>query len=331
MRYRGAAGRSLGSGLCPAVFALPWILLSLFPATAAVALDRPQGCDGLIGGFNAAIDAGQEQRAAELVDSIATDAACGRFQVPVQRRLSAFRLSAAQDLMAKGRPVADYEPLLAAAARFGVLWQAAATLAETRFVQRRFGEAAGAFDNAVEIIKNESFTPVAPRAEEIRALIDRAGQARLLAANGDAQSRPAFVPAKADHRDGRIGGFYSPSVRGIVPEVVPLPITFDFDKATLTPVGQQAALELAHAIGEQQPAKVVVVGHTDIRGGPEYNLRLSQERADAVAAFLRSNGVTLPIDASGVGAGEPLKVEDPSGLTQEDLYALDRRVEWRRD
>jgi len=33
----------------------------------------------------------------------------------------------------------------------------------------------------------------------------------------------------------------------------------------------------------------------------------------------------------GKGASEPIRLPDTSGLTQEDIYALNRRVEWRRD
>jgi outer membrane protein OmpA-like peptidoglycan-associated protein len=68
-----------------------------------------------------------------------------------------------------------------------------------------------------------------------------------------------------------------------------------------------------------------------VRGGAEYNLKLSEERAQTVAAFLRLNGINIPIEASGVGANEALKVDDSAGLTQDDIYALNRRVEWRRE
>jgi outer membrane protein OmpA-like peptidoglycan-associated protein len=99
----------------------------------------------------------------------------------------------------------------------------------------------------------------------------------------------------------------------------------------LTPQGEQAARELARAIKEQRPVRVTLIGHTDIRGGAEYNKRLSVARAQAVAAFLRDNAIDVPVAADGVGADEPLDLEPSKGLTQDDIYALDRRVEWRRD
>ena len=54
----------------------------------------------------------------------------------------------------------DFERLLDAAEATEVLWQASATLAEVRFGERRFQEAAKIFDRAIEIVKNETLTPI---------------------------------------------------------------------------------------------------------------------------------------------------------------------------
>jgi outer membrane protein OmpA-like peptidoglycan-associated protein len=289
-------------------------------------------CQQLVDAFNAAVESGREDDAQKLVDQIATDAECGRFQVAAQRRLSAFRLSAVNFLMARGRPVADYERLLVAADNPEVLWQAAATLGEARFGERRFAESALAFDRAIEIIKNESLTPTAPSKFEIEGLVERAAQSRLLAANAEPESRGrGFVQTARNQRDGKLGGLYSPSVRGIVPRAIPIPITFETGKTTFTGIGEQAARELATVIKEQSPSRVSLVGHTDVRGAADMNMKLSQDRADAVAAYLRDNGVAVTIEAIGKGANEPARLSDTSGLSQDDIYALNRRVEWRRE
>lgn len=286
----------------------------------------------MVGLFNEAVDAGNDADAQSLVDKIATHGLCGHFQVAVQRRLAAFRLKAAQDLMARGRPSQEYERLLEQADRPEVLWQAAATLAEVRFGERQFADAARGFDRAIETVKNETLTPAAPSKYEIQELIDRAAQSRLLAANASSGDKePVFVTGLSNQRDGKLGGVYSPSVRGIVPHALPLPITFEYDRSDLTGIGEQAARELVRAIQEQQPARVSVIGHTDVRGGVEHNLKLSRDRAQTVAAFLRQSGLEIQIEALGVGANEPLRVEDSAGLTQDDIYALNRRVEWRRE
>jgi outer membrane protein OmpA-like peptidoglycan-associated protein len=291
-----------------------------------------EDCQPLLEDFNRAVDSGMESQAQKLVDGIATSADCGRYQVPAQRRLAALRLSLTQLMMARGRPVPDFERLLLAAQSPEVLWQASATVGEVRFGERRFVEAAQAYDVAIEIIKNETLTPAAPSKFDIEGLIERSGQARLLAANagGSAESEK-FVKTAKDHRDGTLGGFYSRSVRGIVPRAIPVPITFDYRKATFTDVGQDAARELLGALQEQRPSRIVLVGHTDVRGTAEFNLKLSRDRADAVASFLQQNGLAIPVETAGKGANEPMRLSDTSGLSEEDIYALNRRVEWRRE
>jgi outer membrane protein OmpA-like peptidoglycan-associated protein len=312
-------------------------LLTLAGALCGVAAAVAHGreatdCQPIIDRFNLAVDAGLENDAQVEIDKIAVSAECGGFQVAAQRRLAALRLSAAQILMARGRPVADYDRLLVAAEMPEVLWQASATLGEVRFGERWFADAAQAYDRAIEIVKNETLTPTAPEKFEIEGLMARSAQARLLAANvksADGQTR--FVQTTRDHRDGTLGGVYSRSVRGITPQAVPIPITFDYAKTSFTPIGKQAAEELATALKEQRPERIKLVGHTDVRGSAETNLKLSAARSEAVAAYLKEAGVSATIETSGVGANEPLAIPDSSGLSQEDIYALNRRVEFIRE
>jgi len=300
---------------------------SLLPAFALA-----EDCQSLLNEFNRTVDSGDESQAQRLVDRIATSADCGRYQVPVQRRVAALRLSLAQQMMARGRPFADYERLLLAAQSPEVLWQASATVGEVRLGERRFVEAAQAYDLAIEIVKNETLTPTPPSKFDIEGLIERSGQARLLAANGAGSGGgERFVKTAKDQRDGTVGGFYSRSVRGIVPRAIPVPITFEYRMTTFTSVGQDAARELLGALQEQKPSRIVLIGHTDVRGTAEFNMKLSRDRADAVASFLKQNGLAIPIETEGRGANEPMHLSDASGLTEDDIYALNRRVEWRRE
>jgi outer membrane protein OmpA-like peptidoglycan-associated protein len=303
------------------------IAITLITAPAARASD----CQAMLNEFNRAVDNGREQEAQGLVDKIATSAECGKFQIPAQRRMAAVRLSAAQLLMARGRPASDFERLLTAAEAPEVLWEASATVGEVRFGERRFADAAQAFDRAIEIIKNETLTPAAPSKFDIESLITRSAQARLLAANIGPNGVGKHVRTALDQRDGTIGGFYSRSVRGITPRALPVPITFEYGKIDFTPVGQEAARELITVLKEQRPAKISLTGHTDVRGSAEFNLKLSRERADAVASYLRQNGVEIVVDTAGKGSNEPLRLLDSSGLSQDDIYALNRRVEWQRN
>ena len=58
---------------------------------------------------------------------------------------------------------------------------------------------------------------------------------------------------------------------------------------------------------------------------------LSRERAAAVAGFLREAGVDIKMEALGKGANDPMSLPETGFLGQDDIYALNRRVEWRRD
>ena len=315
-------------GFRPVILPALALIISLGTSHSAGAED----CKPLIDDFNRTVDAGLDGQAQTLVDKIATSADCGRYQIPAQRRLAALRLSAAQALMARGRPSGDYDRLLQAAEAPEVLWQASATLAEVRFGERRFADAAQAYDRAIEIIKNETLTPTAPSKFEIEGLVERAGQARLLAVNGLATDGAVkFVKTAKDQRDGTLGGFYSRSVRGILPRALPVPITFEYRKATLTSIGEEAARELLEVLKQQHPSRVLLVGHTDVRGTAEFNMKLSRERAETIAAFVRQNGLNVGVETIGKGSNEPMRVSDTSGLSQEDIFALNRRVEWRRD
>ena len=301
-----------------------------FLLAASIAPVLAEMCSGAVAAFNQAVDDAQFEVAQRQIDQMAGDTTCGGYLVPAQHRLAASRLDAAQKLIAQERPLGEYINLLIDADRPEVLWQSAATIAEVRFGQRQFAEAARSFDRAIEIVKNETLTPNAPSRPEIEGLLSRAAQARLLAANVQHGAEGGgFVATTV--RDGHLGGIFSARVRGVVPRAVPMPITFGYRSASLTPEGEQAAMELARAIREQQPERVTLVGHTDVRGGRDYNMTLSLARAQVVAGFLRQQSIDVPVEANGVGADEPLQLNDTTGLEQDDVYALNRRVEWRRE
>ena len=113
--------------------------------------------------------------------------------------------------------------------------------------------------------------------------------------------------------------------------MVPLPINFVTGETTFTPVGEKAAAELAEAIKQQNVHVVTLVGHTDPRGEHQYNMALSIHRAEALRAYLQSHGISAD-QCHGKGPDQPFDVSlsGPS-VSQEEEWALDRRVEWLRD
>ena len=78
-------------------------------------------------------------------------------------------------------------------------------------------------------------------------------------------------------------------------------------------------------VAKQCPdAKIEIGGHTDSRGSDEYNLRLSQERASSVVAYLINKGIDAT-RLTAVGYGESVPIADNE--TEEGL-AKNRRIEF---
>jgi len=68
-------------------------------------------------------------------------------------------------------------------------------------------------------------------------------------------------------------------------------VFFDWDKADLTARAKQIIAEAAANAARVQLTRIEVSGHADLSGTPAYNQKLSQRRADAVAAELVRLGV----------------------------------------
>ena len=91
-------------------------------------------------------------------------------------------------------------------------------------------------------------------------------------------------------------------------------VTFASGTATLTPASRSILDAVADVLGRSPTVSAEVQGHTDAEGDAEANRRLSQRRADAVAAYLVGAGVPGPaLRARGYGEAEPLATNDTEG------------------
>ena len=100
-------------------------------------------------------------------------------------------------------------------------------------------------------------------------------------------------------------------------------VLFATGRAEVAPGGQRSVDKLAEFLKKNPKRNVLVEGHTDNTGNEDFNLKLSQQRADAVRDLLVARGIaTERITTKGYGPKYPLVVNDtPSGRQQ------NRRVE----
>ncbi|MDP0382322.1 OmpA family protein [Glaesserella parasuis] len=103
---------------------------------------------------------------------------------------------------------------------------------------------------------------------------------------------------------------------------------FDFDKDILTTKGREVVDDVAEQLKSSGAEKVKLVGYTDRLGSEEYNLDLSQRRANMVKARLIEQGIKVPIEAVGYGKANQVKACDgESGQALRDCLRPNRRVE----
>jgi outer membrane protein OmpA-like peptidoglycan-associated protein len=282
----------------------------------------------LLPAFKQAIQSKDIQAAKAIEAKIAVDAVCGPLTNRVRLQRVLLETAAAEALLERPGREAEREALLTSAAEPGLFWGASLAIGDLRFSQRRFVDATRVYEQAIDIANNHALTPTPADASIVKRMYSRAAQARLLAANEESAGASYVQVAKGDR--GEVAGMYSINSRGPTPESIPVPINFETASAKMTAIGKQAAEELAAAIKTQQPGEVTIVGHADERGSDTYNMGLSEKRARAVRDYLISHGVNAVIKVMAKGKRDPLQIDDKSGMSKEDIWALNRRVEWRR-
>ena len=100
-------------------------------------------------------------------------------------------------------------------------------------------------------------------------------------------------------------------------------VSFDFARAEIKPSFKPTLDKVADVLKRYPKSVVHVVGHTDSVGSDAYNQRLSEQRAEAVAAYLAGAGVQRErLRAEGRGEAEPRD----SNATEAGRQ-LNRRVE----
>ena len=99
-------------------------------------------------------------------------------------------------------------------------------------------------------------------------------------------------------------------------------VFFDYDSFTLKPEARAVIESNAQFLQANKQSKAMLEGHTDDRGGREYNLALGQKRAESVRRALTLLGVSeSQVEAVSFGKEKP----SASGMDESSL-AKNRRV-----
>jgi outer membrane protein OmpA-like peptidoglycan-associated protein len=157
----------------------------------------------------------------------------------------------------------------------------------------------------------------------------------------------ARIDVRAYDSDGAYVGY------ALTPWSISIPhddVNFATDSATIT-AGEAPKLEASlKLIGdalvryrEMGAIKLFIAGRTDTVGGREYNLKLSQRRAQAIASWFRKHGLKAPILFEGFGEQAPLvptpdQTDEPRNRRADYFLSVDEpavkttgfRPSWKR-
>lgn len=100
-------------------------------------------------------------------------------------------------------------------------------------------------------------------------------------------------------------------------------ILFGFDSSTLQPEARENLEKLSEILNDDDETVLMVVGHTDSTGDEDYNMRLSEQRAQSAADYMTSQGLSESrVETEGRGETEPI-ADNSTEAGQQD----NRRVE----
>lgn len=99
-------------------------------------------------------------------------------------------------------------------------------------------------------------------------------------------------------------------------------VLFDVDKYDLRPEAQETLNQLAKLLTEAGITAFEIDGHTDSNADDAYNQTLSENRANAVKEYLKTQGVTAEITTQGYGESRPVATNETAEGRQQN-----RRVE----
>jgi len=101
-------------------------------------------------------------------------------------------------------------------------------------------------------------------------------------------------------------------------------VNFDFNSGTLNDLGRGRVRQIAQLLASVPSLDIVVEGHTDYKGGDEYNNSLGEARANAVISELSELGIdSNRLSPMSFGEGKPVFTEE-----EDWARAVNRRAQF---
>lgn len=105
-------------------------------------------------------------------------------------------------------------------------------------------------------------------------------------------------------------------------------VLFDFDKSDLRPVAIPSLLKVVTVMQSYPAYRCTIGGHTDGKGGKDYNQKLSERRASSVKTWLAGRGASNQMNTQGFGDTKPVAPNTkPDGSDDPNGREKNRRVE----
>ena len=286
--------------------------LSLFLAgpTAARA-----DCVALQAEASTVAKSGPWQQFGALLDKIGNEPTCPQsYRAKLGRVLALTAIKQMRDTSVTPS-LADLE----AVARLGRPWQVLVPLGDAHYEAGDYAAAFKNYEAALDDMQDSTANPTPPDQAWERRTYNRALQARALSKE--------FVASRA--LPGEEGGVKRLQYRTFTVTSVPVPVQFAFDSDKLTAEGEKAANEILGFAMTKAGDGLVLIGHTDAKGGPGYNIALAERRAASVRDYLSQHGYKGRVEVVARGEAEPFIPDDPAKYSPDQLDAMSRRVEYR--
>jgi outer membrane protein OmpA-like peptidoglycan-associated protein len=115
--------------------------------------------------------------------------------------------------------------------------------------------------------------------------ITKAQEATVIKGRQSAPSQPTIISKKAIQKD------FSEALNSLPEQPVHFILYFERDSNKLTAESKKVIPEVLATVTERDSQNISVIGHSDTAGNRDYNLRLSNLRALAIATILKDQGI----------------------------------------